>query len=105
MTHWFLLLVPVIVVVGAVFAIAASLMIRRQQARAYRQRAYFQDHYGYSFFAFLAHHQVDRRGLDELLRREGSGAEKRAIRYVQNYEDVPDHVARRLVRSRFEEIR
>ncbi|MBB6333938.1 hypothetical protein HD592_000503 [Schaalia hyovaginalis] len=30
--------------------------------------------------------------------------EKRAIRYIQEYEDVPDHVARRLARARFEEI-
>ncbi|MDY6214344.1 MAG: hypothetical protein SPH79_07635 [Schaalia hyovaginalis] len=104
MSHWFLLLVPVIVVVGAVFAITASLMIRRRQARAYRQRAYFQDRYGYSFSSFLAHHEVDRRGLDELLRREGPDMEKRAIRYIQEYEDVPDHVARRLARARFEEI-
>lgn len=93
---WAIVIVPMtILVVGAVASFWAQQIFESLHARNYRRRAYFQDRYGYRFDAFVADNRIDRTGLAQVLQRNGPRNENATIRFIQQYEDVPTHVARR----------
>lgn len=96
---WESVLIPfALIMAGGIGTFWTLQVLQNRHWCDYRRRSYFQDRYAYSFDTFVARNQVDRTGLAEILQRSGPRNEKATIRFIQQFEDVPTHVARRYAR-------